>query len=52
MKNLSFILLISIFFAPLVGFSQSDLKVENDDLYFNSEDRKELNKKIAIEEKA
>lgn len=51
MKNLSFILLFSIFFAPQIGFSQSDLKVENDDLYFTSEDRKELNKKIALEEK-
>lgn len=51
MKNLSFILLFSIFFAPQIGFSQSDLKVENDDLYFTSEDRKDLNKKIALEEK-
>ena len=51
MKTLSFILLISIFFLPVVGFGQSDLKVESDDLYFTSEDRKELNKKIAIEEK-
>ncbi|WP_296621920.1 hypothetical protein [Marivirga sp.] len=51
MKTLSFILLISIFFAPQLGFGQTDLKVENDDLYFTSEDRKELNKKIAIEEK-
>lgn len=51
MKTLSFILLISIFFMPRVGFGQSDLKVESDDLYFTSKDRKELNKKIALEEK-
>jgi hypothetical protein len=51
MKTLSFILIISIFFMPEVGFGQSDLKVENDDLYFTSDDRKVLNEKIALEEK-